>query len=147
VALAFVAATIARLGPNDATLMLGYEQGAVKILLVSAAFMICMYYFDLYDSSILSNRREVLSRLVGVLGTVCVVLAVLYYLYPPLELGRGIFAIGFILVAVVLFLWRRVFSAINSQPQFAERALIFDDGPLRYRSAVVKKDWTRVTRS
>jgi sugar transferase (PEP-CTERM system associated) len=130
VALAFVAATIARLGANDATLMLGYEQGAVKILLVSAAFMICMYYFDLYDSSILSNRREVLSRLVGVLGTVCVILAVLYYLYPPLELGRGIFAIGFMLVAVVLLLWRRVFSAINSQPQFAERALIFGDGPL-----------------
>jgi sugar transferase (PEP-CTERM system associated) len=130
VALAFVAATIARLGPSDATLMLGYEQGTIKILLVSAAFMICMYYFDLYDSSILSNRREVLSRLVGVLGTVCVVLAVLYYLYPPLELGRGIFAIGFILVAVVLLLWRRIFSAINSQPQFAERALIFGDGPL-----------------
>jgi sugar transferase (PEP-CTERM system associated) len=130
VALAFVAATIARLGPNDATLMLGYEQGAIKILLVSAAFMICMYYFDLYDSSILSNRREVLSRLVGVLGTVCVVLAVLYYLYPPLELGRGIFAIGFILVAGVLLLWRKIFSAINSQPQFAERALIFGDGPL-----------------
>ena len=130
VALAFVVATIARLGPNDATLVLGYEQGAVKILLVSAAFMICMYYFDLYDSSILSNRREVLSRLVGVLGTVCVVLAVLYYFYPPLELGRGIFAIGFILVAVVLLLWRKIFSAINSQPQFAERALIFGDGPL-----------------
>ena len=129
-ALAFVVATIARLGPNDATLMLGYEQGAVKILLVSAAFMICMYYFDLYDSSILSNRREVLSRLVGVLGTVCVVLAVLYYLYPPLELGRGIFAIGFTLVAGVLLLWRKMFSAINSQPQFAERALIFGDGPL-----------------
>jgi sugar transferase (PEP-CTERM system associated) len=130
VALAFVAAAVARLGPNDATLMLGYEQGAVKILLVSAAFMICMYYFDLYESSILSNRREVLSRLVGVLGTVCVVLAVLYYLYPPLELGRGIFAMGFILVAVILSLWRKIFSAINSQPQFAERALIFGDGPL-----------------
>jgi sugar transferase (PEP-CTERM system associated) len=110
--------------------MLGYEQGAVKILLVSAAFMICMYYFDLYDSSILSNRREVLSRLVGVLGTVCVALAALYYLYPPLELGRGIFAIGFILVAVVLLLWREIFSAINSQPQIAERALIFGDDPL-----------------
>jgi len=130
VALAFVAATIARLGPNDATLMLGYEQGALKILLVSAAFMICMYYFDLYDSSILSNLREVLSRLVGVLGTVCVALAVLYYLYPPLELGRGIFAIGFMLVAVVLLLWRRIFSAINSQPQYAERTLIFGDCPL-----------------
>jgi sugar transferase (PEP-CTERM system associated) len=130
VALAFVAATIARLGPNDATLMLGYQQGAIKILVVSAAFIACMYYFDLYDSSVLSNRSEILGRLIAVLGTVCILLAFLYYVYPALELGRGIFLIGFSLVAVVLWLWRRLFSAINSQPQFAERALIFGDGPL-----------------
>jgi len=130
VALAFVAATIARLGPNDATLVLGYERGAVKILVVSAAFITCMYYFDLYDSSVLNNRREVLARLMSVLGTVCVFLALLYYVYPTLELGRGIFLIGFLLVAVALLLWRRLFSTLNSQPQFAERALIFGDGPL-----------------
>ena len=130
VALAFVAATIARLGPNDATLVLGYERGAIKILVVSLAFITCMYYFDLYDSSVLSNRREVRARLMSVLGTVCIFLALLYYVYPALELGRGIFLIGFLLVAVALLLWRRLFSAINSHPQFAERALIFGDGPL-----------------
>jgi len=130
VALAFVTGTIARLGPNDATLVLGYERGAVKILVVSAAFITCMYYFDLYDSSVLSNRREVLARLMSALGTVCIFLALLYYVYPALELGRGIFLIGFLLVAVALWLGRQVFSAINSQPQFAERALIFGDGPL-----------------
>src|SRR5437879_3766183 len=89
-----------------------------------------MYYFDLYDSSVLSNRREVLARLISVLGTVCIFLALLYYVYPALELGRGIFLIGFLLVAVALLLWRQLFSAINSQPQFAEGALIFGDGPL-----------------
>ena len=129
-ALAFVAATIARLGASDATLMLAYEQGAVKILVASAAFITCMFYFDLYNSSILSNRREVFSRLIAVLGTACILLAFLYYVYPALELGRGIFAIGCLLVAVVLLLWRKLFSAINSQPQFAERALIFGDSPL-----------------
>jgi len=130
VALAFVAATIARLGASDATLMLAYEQGAVKILVASSAFITCMYYFDLYNSSILSNRREVFSRLIAVLGTACILLAFLYYVYPALELGRGIFGIGCLLVAVVLLLWRKLFSAINSQPQFAERALIFGDSPL-----------------
>lgn len=130
VTLAFVAATIARLGPNDATLVLGYEQGAVKILVVSAAVMTCMYYFDLYDSSILRNRGEVLRRLIAVLGTVCFLLAFLYYVHPALQLGRGISLIGFVLVGVLLLLWRKLFSAINSQPQFAEPALIFGDGPL-----------------
>jgi len=89
-----------------------------------------MYYFDLYDSAILSNRREVLSRLVQVLGTACLVLAVLYYVYPPLELGRGIFLIGTAFVAVVLFLWRRLFLVINSASRFADRVLILGDGLL-----------------
>jgi sugar transferase (PEP-CTERM system associated) len=130
VALAFVAATIARLGTNDASLMLNYEQGFLKILVVSAAFIICMYYFDLYDSSILTNYREVITRVIQVLGTVCILLAVLYYLYPPLELGRGIFLIGFIFVATLLLFWRRLFLKLNALPRFAERALILGDGPL-----------------
>jgi len=130
VALAFVAAAIARLGANDATLMLSYEQGGSKIFVVSAVFIACMYYFDLYDTSILSNRREVLSRLVSVFGVVCILLALIYFVYPPLELGRGIFGIGLALVAVILLLWRRLFLAVNNHPQFAERVLLFGDSPL-----------------
>jgi sugar transferase (PEP-CTERM system associated) len=130
VALAFVAATIARLGASDATLMLSYEQGGFKIFIVSAVFIGCMYYFDLYDTSILSNRRAVLTRLVQVFGVACILLALIYYVYPPLELGRGIFVIGLSLLAVILLLWRRLFLAVNSHPQFAERVLIFGDGAL-----------------
>lgn len=131
VALAFVAATIARLGMTDASVLLSYEQGFLKISILAAAFIVCMYYFDLYDSSVLSNKREVVTRLVQVLGTVSIVLACLYYVYPPLELGRGIFLIGFTIVGVILLLWRRLFLAINGLPQFAERAVIFGDAPLR----------------
>ena len=130
VAFAFVAATIARLGTTDATLMLNYEQGFYKILVVAAAFITCMYYFDLYDSSVLTNQREVVTRVIQVLGTVCIVLAVLYYLYPPLELGRGIFLVGFVIVSLLLLSWRRLFLMVNSLPRFAERALIFGDGSL-----------------
>lgn len=121
---------VARVGANDTYLMLNYEQGFLKIIVVSAAFVLCMYYFDLYDSSILSNHREVLTRVIQVLGTVCILLAVLYYLYPPLELGRGIFLIGFVLVSVLLLCWRRLFLMVNSLPSFADRALIFGAGPL-----------------
>jgi sugar transferase (PEP-CTERM system associated) len=130
IALAFMAATIARLGANDATLMLSYEQGFFKILVVSGAFIVCMYYFELYDSAILSNRREVVTRLIQVLGAASIILAVLYYTYPPLELGRGIFLIGIVFAAVTLFLWRSAFLFVITGPRFAERALIFGDGLL-----------------
>jgi sugar transferase (PEP-CTERM system associated) len=130
VGLAFVAAMIARLGASDASVQLSDEQGLLKIIVVSGTFIASMYYFDLYDTSILSNRRELASRLIQALGSVCILLAILYYVYPPLQLGRGIFLIGIALVAVILLLWRGLFLAINSLPQFSERALILGDGPL-----------------
>lgn len=127
---AFITAMMARLGTNDATIELSYEQGFLKIGVIAATFIICMYYFDLYDSSVLGNRREVLARLILVLGSATTVLAFVYYVYPPLKMGRGIFLIGLLLVALLLFLWRRLFLAVISMPQLAERALIFGDGPL-----------------
>lgn len=127
---AFLFATVARLGITDATVALVYEQGALKIVVVTVTFMLCMYYFNLYESSILSNRREVLTRMIQALGTVCILLAVTYYIYPPLELGRGILIVGVALLAVLLFLWRKLFMTMNALPRFAERTMIYGNGPL-----------------
>lgn len=129
VALAFLAATVLWFGADDAGVVLSYEQGFLKIVIVAAVFITCMYYFDLYDSSVLSNRREVLSRMIQVPGTMCILLAILYYLYPPLKLGRGIILIGLVFVVVFLTLWRGLFLALNGRPQFAERTMIFGDEP------------------
>jgi sugar transferase (PEP-CTERM system associated) len=130
VIVAFLAAMLARLGANDATIELSYEQGFLKIGVIAGAFLLCMYYFDLYDSSVLGNRREVVARLIQVIGSASALLAFIYYVYPPLKMGRGILLIGLLLVAFLLFMWRKLFFAINSMPQLAERALIFGDGPL-----------------
>src|SRR5215831_12113102 len=72
----------------DAKIYLLYENGAGRIGLVVLVFLVLMYYFDLYNSAILTNRREVVTRLVGVLGTTFVALAVLYYTFPDAKTGR-----------------------------------------------------------
>lgn len=130
VTLAFAAATVARLGAGAAAITLNDHHGSLKILGIAVAVVTCMYYFDLYDSSILGNLREVVIRLIQVLGTVYCLLALIYYLYPPMELGRGISIIGLVLVAMLLFFWRRLFSKINSISEFSDRALILGDGEL-----------------
>jgi sugar transferase (PEP-CTERM system associated) len=58
----------------------------------------------------------------------CIGLAVVYYFYPRLELGRGIVLIGFGIVATILLVWRVLFSALNGKPHFATRTLIFGEG-------------------
>ena len=96
IALVFLLATFVRFG-GDARLALTYEGGVVRIAVVTGIFMLCMYYFDLYDTLVVSNRREVPARLLQVLGTGTVILAVIYYLYPEVRLARGIFCRVFFL--------------------------------------------------
>ncbi|MGA8555706.1 MAG: exopolysaccharide biosynthesis polyprenyl glycosylphosphotransferase, partial [Candidatus Acidiferrales bacterium] len=130
IALAFIAAMIGWLGLNDGSIVLNYEQGFVKILIVSAAFIVCMYYFDLYDSLIVNNPRELYLRLIQAYGTVSILLACIYYLYPPLKLGRGVFLIGFISAPIVLVVWRTIFLRLSALPRFAERTLLIGNGLL-----------------
>lgn len=130
ISLALVAAALARLGAGEGGFMLAYQYGILKILLVSVAFITCMYYFDLYESPVVGNRREAYVRLVQVLGVAYIVLGLLYYLYPPVKLGRGIFNIGFLFVGLLLLLWRRLFSVVNSTPWLAERVVILGEGQL-----------------
>ena len=130
ISLAFVGSAVARLGVDDAGYMLNDERGILKIFVVSIGFVTCMYYFDLYDSSVLSNRREVVVRLIQVLGVAYVALGLLYYLFPSVKLGRGIFQIGFLFVGAALLLWRRLFTVLNSAPRLVEHVLIFGKGGL-----------------
>ncbi len=114
----------------DAKIYLLYENGAGRIGLVVLVFVVLMYYFDLYNSAILTNRREVVTRLVGVLGTTFVALAVLYYTFPGASLGGTVLWAGIIMVAIVVPVWRSFFFVLNRSARFAERALIYGDGPL-----------------
>ena len=72
---AFVLAIIAAMGPFDAQMFISYEQGGDRVALVVCVFVLCMYYFDLYDSTVLRSQREVFTRLIQVFGAVCIILA------------------------------------------------------------------------
>jgi sugar transferase (PEP-CTERM system associated) len=124
----FVFAAIVRLGRIDASVLLLEEQGLLKIGLLTIAFTICLHYFDLYDSVVLSDMREVQARLIQALGSICIVLGVIYYFLPSLELGRGIVVIGLLVVAMILLIWRGLFAAFNGKPHLAARTLIFGQG-------------------
>jgi sugar transferase (PEP-CTERM system associated) len=124
----FVLAAIVRLGPSAASTMLREQQGFWKIASLTIVFTVCLHYFDLYDSVVLSDRREVQGRLIQALGSMCIGLAVVYYFYPRLQLGRGIVLIGFVIVAMTLLLWRGLFSALNGKPHFSTRTVILGDG-------------------
>jgi exopolysaccharide biosynthesis polyprenyl glycosylphosphotransferase len=115
---------------TDANIYLFDLNGFGRILLIVAVFVVLMYYFDLYDSFILANGREVTTRLVGVLGSAFVALAVLYYAFPDAGLGGASLWIGVGIVGVAVPAWRKLFFVLNRSARFCERAIIYGDGPL-----------------
>ncbi len=131
VTLGFVAAVVFWAGTaTDANIYLLYENGLGRIGLVVGVFLLLMYYFDLYDSIVLSNRREVVTRLVGVLGCSFVTLSVLYYAFPEVRLVGSTLWIGVGIVGVTVPAWRKLFFVLNRSARFSERAILYGDGPL-----------------
>ena len=124
VTLGFVASVVFWAGTaTDANIYLLYENGLGRIGLVVAVFVMLMYYFDLYDSIVLSNRREVVTRLVGVLGCAFVTLSLLYYAFPEIRLVGSTLWIGVGIVGVTVPAWRKLFFVLNRSARFSERAI------------------------
>ena len=127
ICLAFLAATVVRHG-GDANLVLSYEHGLPKITLTAGVLFLCMYYLDLYDTQVLTDRLQVLTRLLQVIGTGSMVLALINYAYPEVGLGRAVFVIGLLLVAVFLFFWRQMFFWLLKSSHLSEPVVILGEG-------------------
>jgi sugar transferase (PEP-CTERM system associated) len=76
---------------------------SLQILIAVIVLQVCFYYFDLYSLTEMSPRYQVVICLGQSLGAACVLLGGLYYIFPNLLIGRGIFFIGVSLVAVNVF--------------------------------------------
>jgi len=126
---AFLTASYIRFGP-DAELQLVYEHGLWRILTAALVCMLCMHYYDLYGAFAIRGLSEMVARVVQVLGTACLILAILYYLYPALRLSFSLVALWVTLTCICLALTRRLFLIVNGAPKLATKALLLGDGPL-----------------
>lgn len=100
----------------------------LKGLLVAALCQICLYYGELYDFRVLSDRRELLVRLLQSLGAASFLLAAVYFLFPSLIIGRGVFVIASVLVMTGAIGWRLVFEWVSGRVGHRERLLLVGTG-------------------
>jgi sugar transferase (PEP-CTERM system associated) len=120
---ALVGAAYIRLG-SRAWEVLAYEGGLPKVLLIAAIAQACLYYADLYDLRLLSDRRELFSRILNALASAALILAGLYYWFPVLIIGRGVFLIAAILVIALVIGWRITFEWASRRVRPRERLLL-----------------------
>lgn len=113
---------------QDSYLVLNYEGGYLKILVVTILVLLCSHWFDLYDTVRLNSRAELYFRLLMVPGLLAFVLAGVSYLRPDYLLGNGSSAIGLLILTVALFGWRIGFTWLIQLPILIERVYVLGTG-------------------
>jgi sugar transferase (PEP-CTERM system associated) len=105
--------------------ILTLEYGIWKALLIAAVTQACLYYADLYDFRLLSTeRRELFTRIVHALAYASLILAALYFWFPNLIIGRGVFIMAAVFIMVAVVGWRFAFEWASRRVRPRERLLI-----------------------
>lgn len=125
-----VAAVYLRVGVSGAAYELIDRHGYVKALWAMGFCLASFYLFDLYDFVVMHNRPELMLRLMQALGLAWIALALSFYAYPELMIGRGVTLIALPLAIALMVGWRIAIHWVLGHPQFGERILIVGSGNL-----------------
>jgi sugar transferase (PEP-CTERM system associated) len=125
---AVAVAAYLRLGQRAFEILL-YEDGMARALVIAAVAQGCLYYADLYDLRIVADRRELFVRIIHALASASFLLAALYFWFPSLIVGRGVFMIAALLAVVLVIGWRIAFQWISRRVRPRERLLLVGTNP------------------
>jgi sugar transferase (PEP-CTERM system associated) len=109
----------------------GFLKGALMALVCQA----CLYYADLYNLRQVADRREFAVRMFQALGAASFILAAIYFWFPALMIGRGVFFIAAVLVVLLVFGWRIAFDWVTRRMGPRQRLLLVGTGPAAIRLA------------
>lgn len=100
----------------------------VQCVVVVLVFQVCLYYNGLYDLSDFRGRSDQMIRLCQSLGAACVILGSVYFAFPELLLGRGIFVVCVFMSSAFMLLARMGVDAVWRLSDRSQRALIVGGG-------------------
>ena len=95
-----------------------------EALVIAAVTQLCLYFADLYDYRVITDRRELFVQSIQALGAASLILALLYYWFPDLVVGRGVFALAAGFIVTLVFGWRIVYEWTSRHVAPQERLLV-----------------------
>jgi len=101
-----------------------------KVLLVSIITQLSLYFNDLYEFKSTGSAADLASRLIQSIGITSIALAIIYFLWPGMIIGRWILFASLIFVLLFLVSWRLLYSLVIRRKLFAEKSIILASGEL-----------------
>lgn len=107
------------------------EQAPVFLLrasVVTLVFMLCFYYFDLYDLSIIPRFVDHILEVLQAFGFGCIVLSGIYLFFPLLTISIGIFISSLLTAGITIFLWRFFYFKVLERRMFTKPIALIGTG-------------------
>jgi sugar transferase (PEP-CTERM system associated) len=121
-------AAYVRFGETPAMLLAG--DGIWRTLLVVVVTQGCLYYADLYNLRLVTDRRELLIRMFQALAVASFILAAIYYWFPGAIIGRGVFLLASVLIIAIVSSWRLLWEWLSRRVGPRERLLLVGTNPV-----------------
>jgi sugar transferase (PEP-CTERM system associated) len=115
----------------------------LKILLVSMACQLSLYYNDLYDVNLIDTFMELGIRLFQALGAAAIILALIYLIFPQAIIAKGIFALSVAIILFMIIAWRFVYKIVLDRGMFNQKIVLMGSGELAddiFKEICRKKD-------
>lgn len=113
---------------QDSYLVLNFEYGYYKLLVVTVVVLLFSHWFDLYDPTPVSGKGELYFRLLLVPGILALMLAAAGYAFPRALPGNDSEIVGLAILTVALFGWRAAYGWLLQRPYLHERVYILGTG-------------------
>ncbi len=114
----------------DLEMLLGYDPYLKKSITMVLIHVFCMSYFELYTPSSNFLTRAVYMKIIESIVVASAILFVLYYFYPDVRMGRGVWVANLFVLPIILPLWRWLCARWLSEKLPRERVLIVGAGSL-----------------
>jgi len=108
---------------------------AKKALLFAAIVQAALYYAGMYDLGATRHPRVVYERALRGVALGALVLLLLFYVLPLLELGRGTFLVALALTTLFVPAWRILYNGVTEGSGFLRRTLVVGNGELAHEIA------------
>jgi sugar transferase (PEP-CTERM system associated) len=97
--------------------------------LITFAFQLCLYFYDLYDLSHDLTLAATATKMTQAFGLGCIILGLIYYTLPVLTTSIRIFWPGYFATCGIVMLWRWAYYFILKKRMFVQNILVLGTGP------------------
>ncbi len=100
----------------------------IRAIVVTVVFQLSLYFYDLYDLRKPGTTTETAIRMMQAFGVGCIILGILYFLFPPIIISTTIFWGCYLSICLTLLVWRSLYYLILEKKLFAREVILVGTG-------------------